>query len=66
MEGGSISIVCQRPVMINDTIKENLLYLDINATVDEVNQVCEKVGLEKFIEALPDKFDTILETLSGG
>ncbi|AXU76950.1 ABC transporter ATP-binding protein [Clostridioides difficile] len=52
--------------MINDTIKENLLYLDINATVDEVNQVCEKVGLEKFIEALPDKFDTILETLSGG
>ncbi|HBF6061095.1 ABC transporter ATP-binding protein/permease [Clostridioides difficile] len=58
--------MCQRPVMINDTIKENLLYLDINATVDEVNQVCEKVGLEKFIEALPDKFDTILETLSGG
>lgn len=29
--------------MINGTIKENLLYGDINATVDEVNQICEKI-----------------------
>lgn len=62
----NISIVHQRPVMINGTIKENLLYGDINATIEKINQVCEKVDLAKFIEELPDRFDTILEELSGG
>lgn len=34
--------------------------------IEKINQVCEKVDLAKFIEELPDRFDTILEELSGG
>lgn len=66
----NISVVQQSPYIFNLSIKENLLLAKPDATDKEIKDVCQKAHIDKFIETLPQKYDTIVGeggiTLSGG
>lgn len=66
----NISIITQNPYIFNFSIKENLLLTSPNATDEEIKSACKIAALDKFIEELPDGYDTLVGeggvTLSGG
>lgn len=67
---GNITIISQNPYIFNLSIKENLQLVKKNLTNKEMKEACKMACLDKFIESLPDKYDTIVGeggvTLSGG
>ena len=66
----NISIVTQDTTLFDDTIKNNILYANSNATDDEIQEAAEKSFAYNFIKNLPDKFNTVIGEnglrLSGG
>lgn len=66
----NISIITQNPYIFNFSIKENLLLTSPKATDEEIKSACKIAALDKFIENLPDGYDTLVGeggvTLSGG
>lgn len=64
------SIVFQDVTLFNDTIYNNILIGNRNATREEVLQAAEDAQCMSFIEKLPDGIDTVIgengHTLSGG
>ena len=66
----TISLVSQNPYLFDLSIKDNLLLVKPNATDEEIKDICKKVCLDKFIESLPEKYDTVIgeggATLSQG
>ena len=56
--------------MFDDTIKNNILYANLDATHDELEEVAKQSFAIEFIDKLPNKFDTIIGEngvrLSGG
>jgi len=68
--GGKIGFVMQENILLNDTITENLLYANANATHNQMRGACKKAHILDFIETLPDKFETVVGErgikLSGG
>ena len=66
----NISLVNQYPYIFNESIKNNLLMVKNDATEEELWNVCKKANLDKFIETLPKKLDTVIGEggikLSGG
>ncbi len=66
----NISIVTQDTTLFDDTIKNNILYANSNATDDELKEVAEKSFAYNFIKDLPHKFETVIGEnglrLSGG
>ena len=67
---GNITIVSQDPYIFNVSIKDNLKLVCKNMTTKQMKEACRMACLDKFIESLPDKYDTIVGeggvTLSGG
>ncbi|AME09431.1 MULTISPECIES: thiol reductant ABC exporter subunit CydD [Gemella] len=66
-----ISYISQFPYIFPDTIRNNILfYTDENISDKRLEQVCNIVGLDSFINTLPDKYDTLIgeagQELSGG
>lgn len=55
------SMVLQDTWVFQGTVKENVIYDKKGVTDDEVRQACKAVGLDKFIESLPDGYDTVLD-----
>ena len=66
----NISIVTQDTTLFDDTIKNNILYANLNATDDEIKEASKKSFADEFIKKLPNKYDTIIGEngirLSGG
>ncbi len=66
----NISIVTQDITLFDDTIKNNIIYANPNASKDEVIQVAKSSFALDFIDKLPDGFNTIIGEngvrLSGG
>ena len=66
----NISIVTQDTTLFDDTIKNNILYANLNATDDEIEEASKKSFADEFIKKLPNKYDTIIGEngirLSGG
>lgn len=69
----SIAIVDQSPQLINGTILQNIVYgltSDTNNMLPEAIAAAQKANALNFIEALPDKFNTLIGSsgveLSGG
>lgn len=65
-----IGFVMQENALFNTTLRENLLYGDMNATDEELIDACRKAYLSDFIDSLPNGLETIIGErgikLSGG
>ena len=53
----------QDTVLLPATILENLRFGAPEATEGQIQSVCEALGIHKEIEALPEKYDTLLHDL---
>ena len=66
----NISMVFQKVYLFNDTIKNNILFGNPNASDNEVINAAIKAHCHEFISKLPNGYDTIIgdggATLSGG
>ena len=67
---GNITIISQNPYIFNLSIRDNLKLVKENITDEEMYEACKLACLDKFIESLPNKYDTIVGeagvVLSGG
>ena len=67
---GNITIISQDPYIFNLSIKDNLKLVKKDLTNKEMREACKMACLDKFIESLPDKYNTIVGeggvNLSGG
>ncbi len=63
------TMVLQDTWLFEGTIKENIAYNNLDATDEDVKQVCKVVGLDHFIRTLPNGYDAIVsdnDTVSSG
>ena len=56
----NISYVFQEPVILNMSIKENLMYGNDNVTFQDIVSLCKRSGIHKKIEQFENKYDTII------
>ena len=67
---GNITIISQNPYIFNVSIKDNFKLVKKNVTMSEIEEACKAARLDKFIDGLPNKYDTIIGeggvNLSGG
>jgi ATP-binding cassette subfamily B protein len=65
-----LGVVSQEPFIFNGTVRENIALGEPGATLEEVVGAARAAGLEEFIEALPQRYDTMIgergANLSGG
>ncbi len=65
-----VAFAPQRPYVFNDTVRANLLLARPDASDDELDRVCARVGLTPWLESEPEGIDTLVgemgERLSGG
>ena len=54
-------MVLQDTWVFQGTVKENVVYDKQGVTDDQVRDACKAVGLDKFIESLPNGYDTVLD-----
>ncbi|MCR9219855.1 MAG: ABC transporter ATP-binding protein/permease [Alphaproteobacteria bacterium] len=66
----AIGVVPQDTVLFNDTIRYNIAYGRPDATPEEVEEAARLAQIDRFIESLPDGYDTMVGErglkLSGG
>ena len=66
----NISLVSQDITLFDDTIKNNILYANFNASDEEVKEAARLSFADEFINQLPKKYETIIgengTRLSGG
>lgn len=66
----NISIIRQSPFLFNMSIMDNFRLVKENVTKNEVIDVCKKAYIDKYINSLPNGYDTIIGeggvNLSGG
>lgn len=67
---GSIAIVPQDPLLFHRSLKDNILYGNLSASDEEIINSAKHAQAHQFIDALPDKYDTLVGErgikLSGG
>ena len=65
-----IGIVTQESYLLHSSIKDNLLYANPEASMDELIEAARAANIHDFISGLPEKYDTIVGErgykLSGG
>ena len=57
----AISLVPQEPYLFADTVLENLKYGNPDVSDKQVLEICKLIGADRFIEALHDGYNTILQ-----
>ena len=66
----NVAVVLQNNVLFSGTIAENLRWGKKDATIEEMEKVCELAQAKEFIDKLPDRYDTHIEqggtNVSGG
>ncbi len=66
----NISLVSQDTTLFDDTIKNNILYANMNASQKEIEEAAKYSFADEFIKKLPNKYDTLIGEngirLSGG
>lgn len=66
----SFGMVLQDTWLFNGTIKDNLKYGKLDATDNEIRNVCKTASVDHFIRTLPDGYDMVLneeaDNISGG
>uniref|UniRef100_I1PXM6 MDR-like ABC transporter n=1 Tax=Oryza glaberrima TaxID=4538 RepID=I1PXM6_ORYGL len=67
---GKIGLVNQEPILFMTSIKDNILYGRENATLEEIKRAAELANAARFIESMPNGYDTLVgqrgAQLSGG
>lgn len=65
-----IAVVPQEVILFGGTIKENILYGNVNASDEEIIEAAKKANAYEFIMSFPDQFETLVGDrgiqLSGG
>ena len=65
-----IGLVTQDVILFGDTVRENIAFGHLDATMEEIEEVARMAQAHDFIMALPNGYDTVLEerglNLSGG
>ena len=65
-----VSVVLQKNLLFAGTIKDNLRWVDPNATDEEMIRICKLAQADEFVSRLPDGYDTYIEqggtNVSGG
>ena len=65
-----ITIISQNPYIFNVSIRDNLRLVKSDLTDEEMREACKAACLDEFINALPERYDTIVGeggiSLSGG
>jgi ATP-binding cassette, subfamily B, bacterial MsbA len=65
-----ISLVSQDTTLFDDTIKNNIIYANLDASEEEIKEAAKNSFADEFIEKLPNKYETIIGEngirLSGG
>jgi len=56
----NISVINQNPYLFNMSIKDNFRLIKEDITDEEIYKVCKLVYLDKCIDELPNKYDTII------
>jgi ATP-binding cassette subfamily B protein len=54
----NIGFILQDAMLFDDTILNNIRYGKREASLEEVDEVCKKIGLDQFINEMPNKYDT--------
>ena len=66
----SVAIVTQKPVLFSVLLRENLLSARPDADWEEVLAACDAAGVSRFVDELPEGYDTLIGergvNLSGG
>ncbi len=66
----SVAMVLQKNQLFSGTIAENLRWGNENATMEEIEYVCQLSQADEFINTFPEKYDTYIEqggaNVSGG
>ena len=66
----NISLVSQDTTLFDDTVRNNIIYANSNATEDEIRSAAKLSFAEEFINKLPNKYETMIGEnglrLSGG
>uniref|UniRef100_A0A0E0L5B3 MDR-like ABC transporter n=1 Tax=Oryza punctata TaxID=4537 RepID=A0A0E0L5B3_ORYPU len=67
---GKIGLVNQEPILFMTSIKDNILYGKEDATLEEIKRAAELANAARFIESMPNGYDTLVgqrgAQLSGG
>ncbi|EAY98909.1 hypothetical protein OsI_20864 [Oryza sativa Indica Group] len=67
---GKIGLVNQEPILFMTSIKDNIHYGKENATLEEIKRAAELANAARFIESMPNGYDTLVgqrgAQLSGG
>jgi len=65
-----VALVSQQPVILRDTLANNLLFSAPQASRQQLLEAAQQAGLEPLLSRLPDAIDSVVgergETLSGG
>ena len=65
-----LGIVSQETILFSTTIRENIAYGKLNATMDEIESAAKAANVDEFIKKFPDGYETIVgqrgSKLSGG
>lgn len=56
----NISYVFQEPVILNMSIKDNLIYGNENVVLEDIITLCKKIGIHEKIEEFENGYDTII------
>lgn len=56
----NLGYVLQTPHLFNESIKDNIRYGNMNASLDDVINASKAVNAHEFIEKLPDGYDTLV------
>ena len=54
-------MILQDTWLFNGTLRQNLIYNKENVTEEELDKVCEAVGLSHFVKTLPYGYETVIE-----
>ena len=57
----NIAYVFQDPVILNMSIKDNLMYGNENIQLEDVIKVCKEIGINEKIETFDNGYDTIID-----
>ena len=55
-----VVLVDQEPFVFHASIAENLRYVRPDATDEELREACRAAGIDAFIDALPQRYDTVV------